>query len=64
MVFGRYKSTYTFLCVDDKTKKWSAWDLEGHRHSIDYDTVDQLRDALRLGTIKWKPVHTYLKEEV
>lgn len=65
MVFGRYKKTHIFLIRHDETGKWYADNnsAENHKNYSDfYDTIDELRDALRLNTTNWYDIHTHINQ--
>jgi len=53
MVYGRYKNTYIWIIRDDTDSKWYGKDFSTFSHTEKYETVDKLRDALRLGTVTW-----------
>lgn len=53
MVYGRYKNTSKWIIKDDSDGKWFARDISAFSHTEKFDTIDQLRDALRLGNVTW-----------
>lgn len=68
MIFGRYKNKAAkgdiiYLIVDIDTSKWYAKNISTHSFTKTFDTIDDLRDALKLNP-EWKTLKQHINELV